>query len=467
MQKTALSWLIKAADAKWVTTMTPPEEDPAIDWIAAVPDEVRPGCLYLELQPGTAKEAVKNGAAAVITDLPPMVKPYPFPCAVVQSTPYEALCRIAAWYRRQFHTRIITIAGGDGKTTVREMLYRILSAVQKTSRTRWELTGDLGVPETLLGLDSDDRTAVIEMGNMTPGSFERLGNICRPSAAIINGVGSAHLGSYGSRDRILAERLSLTKGMDSTDPIILCGDYPMLYDAADRLAGDVFYYGIDNQCDINGRIVRSERDQSILDITCYGKTTRITIHLPGKGNCYNALAAFTAASLMGVPEETIKDQLEKFRPLPGRLSMMKTDLGTTIIDDSWTSTPESMKEASAYFAQFKAKRKIAVIGDMEDLGAAAEPAYRAAGRRMAQAGADLILVSGDCCDAVKEGAEPFARTRVLTFESPEAIAQYLRTDRKSDDVLLFKAGRRSHFERIIHYVYHDQGLRRLTGSEKR
>ena len=104
--------------------------------------------------------------------------------------------------RRQFHTRLIAIAGGDGKTTVREMLYRILSQGQKASRSRWELTGDLGIPETLLGLDDGDRFAVVEMACTTRGSFKRLSKICRPSAAVITGVGSAHIGSFGSREEL-------------------------------------------------------------------------------------------------------------------------------------------------------------------------------------------------------------------------------------------------------------------------
>lgn len=465
MQKMNLSWLVKAADAKWAVQ---PENDPEIDWIAASLQEVRPGCLYLELQPGTAAEAAEKGAAAVILHASmEEAQGYGFPCAVCSAAPYDAFCRIAAWYRRQFHTRIITIAGSDGKTTVREMLYHILSAVQKTSRTRWELTGDLGVPKTLLGLDEDDRCAVVEMGFTTAGSFERLGKICRPSATIITGVGSAHLGSFGSQKNILKERLSLTRAMESTDPIILCADDPMLYELPDGFFGDVFYYGIDNRCDATGKIVKEERGKTTLDVSCYGKTTRIFLQMPGKGNCYNALAAFAAAVLMGVPEETIKEVLERFRPLPGRLSLMTTSTGVTIIDDSWTSTPESMKEAADYFAQFSGRRKIAVLGEMEDLGECAPSFHRAAGRRLAQAGADLILATGPHAAEIKEGAAPYSRTQVLMMDSADAIAQYLRTDRRGDDILLFKAGRSSRFERIIHSVFDDQGLHRIHVMEKR
>ncbi len=456
MQKMNLSWLVRAADAKWVSQ---PESDPEIDWIAADPAEVRPGCLYLELQPGTARQAVKDGAAAVITGA--AAEDVPFPCAVCEGAPYEALCKIAAWYRRRFHTRIIAIAGPDGKTTIREMLFRILSQQEKTSRTRWEQTGDLGVPKTLLGLDADDRCAVVEMGFTTPGSFERMGKICRPSAAIITGVGSAHIGSFGSPEKILRERLSLTRGMESTDPVILCADEPMLYELPDGFSGDVLYYGIDSYCDVTGTIVKEERDQTTLDVSCYGKTTRIKLQMPGKGNCYNALAAFAAAVLMGVPEDVIRDGLERFRPLPGRLSLMTTSTGATIIDDSWTSTPESMKEAADYFAQFCGRRKIVALGEMEDLGNSAASFHRAAGRRMAQAGADLILATGAHALEIKEGAAPFPRTQVHIMESPESIAQYLRTDRRGDDVLLFKAGRGSHFERVIQLAFHDQQLRRI------
>ncbi len=464
MQKMNLSWLVRAADACWVT---PPSDDPAIDWIAASLEELRPGCLYIELTPGTAAEAAERGAAAVISGVSPEIaKDYPFPCAVVPDAPYDAFCRVAAWYRRQFHTRVLAIVGADGKTTIREMLFRILSQQQKTSRTRWELTGDLGVPKTLLGLDEDDRCAIVEMGLTARGSFARLGKICRPSAAIFTGVGSAHLGSYGSRETILRERLALTRAMESTDPLILCADDPLLYELPDGFSGDVVYYGIDTPCDVTGRIVSEQRDQTTLDISCCGKTTRVRLPLPGKGNCYNALAAFAAAVMMGVPEEKIREALEAFYPLPGRLSLMTTDTGTTIIDDSWTSTPESMKEAAHYFARFSGRRKIAVLGEMEDLGDYAVSYHRAAGRRLAQAGADLILAIGPYAAEIREGAVPYARTQVKLLETPDALVQYLRTDRQGSDTVLFKAGRSSHFERLLYRVYQDQGLRRIHALPK-
>ena len=455
MQRMNLDWIIKAADAEWVVK---PQQEMQVDWIAAELGEVRPGCLYLELNPGTAEAAASKGAAAIISDHPPAE--CSVPCAVSSGAPYDTLCRIASWYRRQFHTRIVTIAGADGKTTVREMLYRILSEEQKTSRTRWELTGDLGVPETLLGLDADDRCAVVEMGFTTPGSFERLGKICRPSAAIITGIGSAHLGSFGDKETILKERMSLTRAMASTVPVILCADDPMLYNLAGDVSGDVLYYGIETPCDVNGKIVSQQRDMTVMDVSCYGKTTRIRLQMPGRGNCYNALAAFAAAVLMGVPETTIQRVLERFRALPGRLSLMTTSMGVTIIDDSWTSTPESVREAADYFAQFESKRKIAVLGEMEDLGTAAASAHRAAGRRIAQAGADMILVCGEHAAEVQEGAAPYSRTRVQIFQSPDTIGQYLRTDRRDGDVLLFKGGRKSRLETVIRYVYHDRDLKR-------
>lgn len=454
-----IDWLIQAASAEWVRS---PERELSVEWIAASLSEVRPGCLYLELIPGSAEEAAAKGAAAVLSD---HAGNGDYPVAVCKEAPYDAFCRIAAWYRRQFHTRVVTIAGSDGKTTVREMLYRILSEEQKTSRTRWELTGDLGVPETLLGLDADDRCAVIEMGFTTPGSFERLGKICRPSAAVITSVGSAHIGSFGSKEKILKERLSLTKAMSAGDPVILCADDPLLYELEGDIHGDVVYYGIETPCDVTGKIIRAERDLTVMDINSYGKITRIQLHLPGKGNCYNALAAFTAAVLMGVREETIRSVLETFRPLPGRLSLMETSMGVTIIDDCWTSTPESMKEAAEYFSHFRGKRKIAVLGEMEDLGETAASAHRAAGRRMAQAGADLILACGLHAAEIAEGAAPYTRTQVQIFDGTDDIAQYLRIDRRDGDILLFKAGRNSHFEGIIRYVYHDKGLHRIGTEE--
>ena len=462
MQKMKVDWLVQAAPAEWVR---PPESELLVSWIAASLSEVRPGCLYLELIPGTADEAAAKGAAAVISDRVKEEENYPL--AVCKCAPYDALCGIAGWYRRQFHTRVVAIAGANGKTTVREMLYRILSTAMKTTRTHWEQNIDLGVPETLLGLDADDRCAIVEMGFTSPGSFKRFGKICRPSAAIITGVGGAHTGTLGSRQDILNERLSLTDSMSAGDPVILCADDPMLYDLKSDIWGDVVYYGIDTPCDVKGTIVREERDSTVMDISSYGKTTRVHLSLPGRGNCYNALAAFAAAVMMGIREETIRSILEEFRPLPGRLSLMTTASGVTIIDDCWTSTPDSMKEAAAYFARFNGKRKIAVLGSMEDLGGESIAAHRAAGRRIAQAGADLILACGVHAQDIAEGAAPFSRTRVHIFSGANEIAQYLRTDRKRGDVLLFKAGRNTHLEGVIRYVYHDQGLQRVSESAEK
>ena len=459
MQKERLSWLIKAADAKWVKR---PENDPAITWIAAKLDHIRPGCLYIELEPGSASRAVEMGAQAVIAPSLP-VSPA-FPCAQCEGDPYDAFCKIAAWYRRQFHTRLIAVAGGDGKTTVREMLYRMLSRRQKASRSRWELTGDIGIPETLLGLDDGDRFAVVEMACTTRGSFKRLSAICRPSAAVITGVGSAHLGSFGSREEILKERLSITDGMDGGDPVILCADDPLLYDLNQYINGDILYYGIDTPCDVTGRIISEDRDGTVMDIISYGRTTRVNLRLPGKGSCYDALAAYAAAELMGAPIDDIRYVLEAFRPLPGRLQLLAASNGALIINDCWTSSPESVAEAAHYFSRFDGKRKIVVLGEMEDLGRFSAPAHYEAGRRMAAAGADLLLCCGPHAHDIADGAATVSRTRVQTFPDEKAIAGYLRTDRRTGDVALFKAGRQARFERIIEYVYHDKDLTPLAGE---
>ncbi len=459
MQKERLSWIIRAADAQWVKQ---PEGDPEITWIAAKLDHIRPGCLYIELAPGTASRAVEMGASVVISPSLP-VSPA-FPCAHCEGDPYDVFCRIAAWYRRQFHTRLIAVAGGDGKTTVREMLYRILAKGQKASRSRWELTGDLGIPETLLGLDDGDRFAVVEMACTTKGSFKRLSKICRPSAAVITGVGKAHIGSFGSQAEILKERLSITDAMESSDPVILCADDPLLYDLDQYVNGDILYYGIDTPCDVTGKIVSEDRDGTVMDIVSYGCTTRVNLRLPGRGSCYDALAAYAAAELMGAPVEDIRYVLEAFRPLPGRLQLLNASNGAQIINDCWTSSPESVLEAASYFAKFDGKRRIVVLGEMEDLGDYAAEAHFEAGRKMAEAGADLLLATGEHAGDIARGAALFPRTQVQVFPDTQSIAGYLRTDRRPGDVVLFKAGRESRLETVIDYVYHDKELTPAAGE---
>ena len=354
-----LDWIVKAADAEWVVK---PEQEMEVSWIAADLGEVQPGCLYLELKPGTAAEAVAKGAAAVISG--PFCAECGVPCAVSDAAPYDTFCRIASWYRRQF----IPVSLQSQVQTVKQLFVRCSTVSCRKNRKpavpvgNW--TGDLGVPETLLGLDADDRCAVVEMDlqrRAALNGWERSAVLRRPLSPASAAPISARL---AIRRTILKERMSLTRAMASTDPVILCADDPMLYNLAGDVSGDVLYYGIETPCDVNGKIVSRERDATVMDVSCYGKTTRIRLQMPGIGNCYNALAAFAASVLMGVPESTIQRVLERFRALPGRLSLMTTSMGVTIIDDSWTSTPESVREAADYFAQFDGKRKIAVLGEI-------------------------------------------------------------------------------------------------------
>ena len=167
---------------------------------------------------------------------------------------------------------------------------------------------------------------------------------------------------------------------------------------------------------------------------------------------------------MGASIDDIRYVLEAFRPLPGRLQLLRASNGALIINDCWTSSPESVAEAAAYFAKFDGQRKIVVLGEMEDLGGYAVRAHFEAGQQMASAGAELLLATGPHAEDIASGAAAHSRTRVQTFPDARAIAGYLRTDRRPGDVVLFKAGRESRFEQIISHVYHDKELTPLAGE---
>lgn len=448
MEKTKLA---KVADV--IGAPAPEQGERVVEQVAVSLDKVSPGCLFFELRSGEAQRALALGAAAAVC-----------PCRgqgmLFSEDPMEALERLAAWHRRLFHTWLLAVTGSIGKTTVKEMTHDVLETEGRTAKTPWNLDRKAGLSLALLELDWEDKNAVLEVGFSFPGNIGRMSRIMRPSAALITCVGTGHLSQCGDRQTLLREKLAITEGMAPSAPLIINGDDDMLQQAYEFVSQELISYGVGNPAaDVQGKVLRESLEGTELEVSYYGKRQLLQVPLWGKAGVYNALAAFTAGVVAGVDSETAARRIAGFRPAPHRQNILH--LGDiTVLDDSCSASPESMREALRLLGQLPGKRRIAVLGEMPDLGGTAENAHRAIGRRAAQCGVDLLCCLGPHAAFTAEGADRMRGVRALTFADSASLITYLQNDKKPGDTVLVKGDRCQRMEEIIRQVWDKDSLRK-------
>lgn len=429
-----------------VMGVSAPESDVLIDKVIISPDKAHPGCLYFELLPGTASNALALGASAAVSTVPG-------PGRIVVPDVMKAMEKFAAWHRRLFHTWILGITGSVGKTTIKEMTHNILASDGPAVKTYRDIDMEAGLPLALLGLSWEDKSAVLEVGFNRPGSIREMSEVMRPSAALITAIGTNHLEQCGSREALLEEKLAITQGMSPSAPLIINGDDDMLQHAYEILSQEIISYGMENSdVDFKGRVLSEGLQGSELEVSYYGRKQQIHVPKWGKAGAYNALASFTAGIIAGIEPEVAAARIASFTPAPHRQSILHFG-EITVLDDSCSANPESVKEALRLLGMLSAKRRIAVLGEMPDLGVTSENAHRAVGRRAAQCGADLLLCVGEHAAFTVEEASRMGGVRALAFSDIASLATYLANDKRPGDAVLIKGSKQQKLSDLIPMVW--------------
>jgi len=420
--------------------------DILIDKAIISPDKAYPGCLYFELQPGTAANALALGASAAVST-------QPGPGRIVVPDVMKALDQLAGWHRSLFHTWIIGITGSVGKTTIKEMTHSILASDGPAVKTYRDIDKEAGLPLALLDLSWEDKSAVLEVGFGRPGNIAEMSRIMRPSAALITAIGTNHLEQCGSREALLEEKLAITGGMSPSAPLIINGDDDMLQRAYEILPQEIISYGMENpDVDFKGRVLSESLQGSELEVSYYGRKQQIRVPKWGRAGVYNALASFTAGIIAGIEPETAAARIASFTPAPHRQSILQFG-EITVLDDSCSANPESVREALRLLSMLPARRRIAVLGEMPDLGASSENAHRAIGRRAAQCGADLLLCIGEHASFTVEEASRMGGVRTLVFSDIASLATYLANDKRAGDAVLLKGSKQQKLGDLVSMVW--------------
>lgn len=398
------------------------------------------------------KQAIENGAAAAVSE-------YPVdgcPCIVVQNT-RTALLEIAKYYRSKFQPVLVGVTGSVGKTTTKEMIALVLSEKYNTLKTQGNLNNEIGLPKTLFNLDSSYKAAVIEMGMSNFGEIERLSNTASPTIGVITNIGYSHIENLKSQEGILKAKLEILSGMKQNAPLIVNGDDKYLAPLKNEFINSrpVYLYGIENEnCDFKAKNIIEENGITRFILVYNGFETEIIIPCAGKHNVLNASAAFCVGILSGLSEKEIVSALKKYKPDGMRQNIVKKGDYTLIID-CYNASPDSMKATLNVLSDMECRgRKIAVLGDMLELGDMSEKLHRLVGKYAAHYRPDRLYCYGENAMYIAaEASEHGLASSAFHKDSKDLMAEKIKKDLKSGDIILFKASRGMKLEEVIDKIF--------------
>lgn len=363
-----------------------------------------------------------------------------------------ALLELAGYYRSLFKIPVVGITGSVGKTTTKEMTHAVMSVKYNTLKNEGNLNNEIGVPLTLFKLEKSHEAAVIEMGMSGFGEIERMTKAVRPDAAIISNIGVSHIEKLGSREGILRAKLEILQGMKSDAPVILNGDDEMLVTVRPG-AHPVIYYGINNENSMFKAFdITSKETGTDMTVGFSGGSARVSLPFPGRHNIYNALAATAAGSVFGIDPADALNALKNYVPA-GMRQRINKKYGMTFIEDCYNASPDSQAAALAVLGEMKAGRRIAVIGDMLELGEVSPQAHYQVGVKAAENGIDAVFTYGERSLETAKAAREAGIAEVESFSDKEELSETLASYLKKDDAVLFKASRGMKLEDVIYSVY--------------
>ena len=363
-----------------------------------------------------------------------------------------ALGNIAKYYKEKFDIPYIGVTGSVGKTTTRDMIYATVSSKFNTLKNEGNLNNHFGVPLTLFNLDDSYECAVIEMGMSNFKEIEYLANIVNPKIGVISNIGLSHIENLGSQEGILEAKMEIATNFNENNTLVVNGDDKFLATLKEKnLNYSLKTFGFNKNNDIYCESY--EMNEEDLTFTCYidGKKEEIFIPTVGEHNIYNAMAAILVGKELNISLDDIKKGLKNFKATKMRLDIIKNNK-MTIINDAYNASPDSMEAALKILGRYK-NRKVAILGDMFEMGEHSEYGHRLVGR-YAIDNTDLLVAIGKdaifMCDEAKSLG--FDESNIYYFNTKEEAIENIDRLIKEDDVVLVKASRGMQLEKIVEYL---------------
>jgi len=440
-------------------------------WTGAPPAEVLgvstdtrtlvPGSLFVALRGERfdahqflAEAAARGASAAVVAEGFAAAGTTPLPALVVKD-PLAALGALARLHRRRFAVPVVAVTGSNGKTTTREMIAAILATRGPVLRSEGNLNNEVGVPLTLLRLEEPHRAAVIEMGMNHPGEIARLAAIAEPQVGVVTNAAPAHLEGLGSVEAVADAKAELYQGLPSGGVAVANADDARMLRRAQACGRRLvtFAVGRGRRGDVVVLEILEQTPEGLRFLLGVGNR-EIDVRLPlvGAHNAANAAAAACAAIALGCTDREIVAGLAGARPPGRRLRLERLASGVLLLDDCYNANPLSMSAALRTLSELAAgARRVAVLGDMLELGAFEGEAHRGLGAEAARTGVNVLAGFGQRSRDTVAAARAAGLAGDHTFhtEDPDELARWVKARLHAGDVLLVKGSRGMKLERLV------------------
>lgn len=355
----------------------------------------------------------------------------------------EALLNLAKFYREKLGLKVIGVTGSTGKTSTKDLIAALLSAKYRVFKTKGNFNNDIGLPLMILELTSDIDVAVLEMGMSSLGEIELLAKVAKPDIGVITNVGLSHIENLKTQENILKAKMEITAFFGKDNVLILNGEDELLK----NISSDVFKVkkiGYNHEYDVYASNIILREEETEFLAHAFGEEAVFNLPMAGKHNVLNTMLAIEVSKSLNVSFEDMVRGVENLEATSMRLQVIKKQ-GLTIINDCYNASPDSMRSSLDVLSAYKNNRKIAILGDMYELGDESEKSHFEVGR-YAKDKVDTLIVIGKYIKNFKDG---FNNDNIIMYNTKEECIKELENIIKLDDVVLVKASRGVKLEDVV------------------
>lgn len=365
----------------------------------------------------------------------------------------RALRDLAAWYKARFPIPFIAVTGSVGKTTTKDMIAAVLSTRYRVLKTEGNYNNNIGLPLTLLRLDRSCEICVLEMGMDRPGEIDYLGEIVQPDVGVITNIGDAHIERLGSRENIFRAKCELLPHIRPGGLVVLNGDDPMLASLRGRTPVPAVFCGREEGLEYRARRLEGDGDSRIL---CQMTTPRMDrqVEIPALGEhmIYPALIAAAIGERFGLTQDQIVEGILRFVPTRMRMNILYRGDGIVILDDTYNANPQSMRAAVEVLSSARGAYKVAVLGDMFELGPLAPALHAGVGDYLGKAGIDCLVAVGELARHIHDAAQAAGVPECYYCPTKAEARPVLDGVVRPHATILVKASRGMALEELVDYL---------------
>ena len=400
------------------------------------------------------KEALDKGAIACILDNIDDnidLSQYKDKTIIKVDDTVKCIQELAKYKRSKYNIPVIAVTGSVGKTSTKDIIYEVVKTEYKTLKTEGNQNNHIGLPLTILKL-KDEEALITEMGMNHFGELSILTNIVKPTIAVITNIGTAHIGNLGSRENILRAKLEITEPLTKENILIINNDNDLLNKEAPILKNkyNLVTIGINNKSTYNATNIKDNIFSSTFEID----NNKININVGSEAYIYNALVAYSVGKALNIKESNIIKGINNFKLSPHRLEKKEINNNITLIDDTYNANLDSMLNSLSILSKIKDRRKVAILGDILELGEYEEEIHRKIGKSINSNTLDILITVGNNSKYIKEEAlnNKFNRKNIYSYNNYQEVIENINNILKENDIVLIKASHGIELTKVVDYL---------------